>query len=434
MQDKAFFITAGSLTAHDVKDWGKLLSPAADLVFSSPATLAFNSPGARGFGVKRAALSIPGSVMLLFSPRCCARNTRSLGDARLASRIFYLLLDETDIITGRYLSRVVAGVGEICNSLAAKPSAVILCSTCVDALLGTDMEALCKRASRQHGVPVLPCTLYALTRDGHLPPMAAVRRTIYSLLEPTGKDARAMNIIGFFTPLRDDCELYALCKAAGISKIHEIGRCRSLTDYHQMSAANFNLVLHPEARSAAQWLAEKMHMPFIELARCYQPDKIHSQYQMLARILDVSIDDAPQHEQARLELEKFRSDWGGITLAIGESCNADPFELALAFLRNGCRVAEIFACPREDQAAVVRHLAELSPATRIYANTSPSMLFYVPRPAEVDAAIGLDASWYHPECPGLGWCDEAQPFGYAGLRALLRGLSMAAAGNNKDKA
>ena len=31
------------------------------LIYSSPATLAFNSPGAEGFGVKRAGLAVPDS-------------------------------------------------------------------------------------------------------------------------------------------------------------------------------------------------------------------------------------------------------------------------------------------------------------------------------------------------------------------------------------
>ena len=35
------------------------------LIYSSPATLAFNSPGAEGFGVKRAGLAVPGSIMLI---------------------------------------------------------------------------------------------------------------------------------------------------------------------------------------------------------------------------------------------------------------------------------------------------------------------------------------------------------------------------------
>ena len=35
------------------------LQSGCHLIYSSPATLAFNSPGAEGFGVKRAGLAIP---------------------------------------------------------------------------------------------------------------------------------------------------------------------------------------------------------------------------------------------------------------------------------------------------------------------------------------------------------------------------------------
>lgn len=38
------------------------------LIYSSPATLAFNSPGAEGFGVKRAGLAVPDSIMLIVAP------------------------------------------------------------------------------------------------------------------------------------------------------------------------------------------------------------------------------------------------------------------------------------------------------------------------------------------------------------------------------
>ena len=41
---------------------------ASHLVYNSPAALAFNSPGAEGFGVKRAGLAVPGSIMLIVSP------------------------------------------------------------------------------------------------------------------------------------------------------------------------------------------------------------------------------------------------------------------------------------------------------------------------------------------------------------------------------
>ena len=63
----------------------------------------------------------------------------------------------------------------------------MICITCVDALLGTDMERVCRKASDYAGVPVVPCYMYALTREGRLPPMVSVRRSVYSLLQPREK-------------------------------------------------------------------------------------------------------------------------------------------------------------------------------------------------------------------------------------------------------
>lgn len=56
------------------------------------------------------------------------------------------MMDETDIVTGRHLKKIPKAVEEICNSLDKKPSVVMICITCVDALLGTDMERVCRKA------------------------------------------------------------------------------------------------------------------------------------------------------------------------------------------------------------------------------------------------------------------------------------------------
>lgn len=61
-----------------------------------------------------------------------------------------------------------------------------------------------------------------------------------------------MNLLGYFSPLTDDCELYDLLHGAGVKTIHEISRCKDYAQYQTMSEANFNLVLHPEARFAAE--------------------------------------------------------------------------------------------------------------------------------------------------------------------------------------
>ena len=110
---------ATSYTVRELWELGKDNIPqdmvsSSHLIYSSPATLAFNSPGAEGFGVKRAGLSVPGSVMLIVSPGCCGRNTSSISTMKgYENRFFYLTMDETDLITGRHLRRIPKAVCEL---------------------------------------------------------------------------------------------------------------------------------------------------------------------------------------------------------------------------------------------------------------------------------------------------------------------------------
>lgn len=78
---------------------------------------------------------------------------------------------------------------------------------------------------------------------------AAVRLFVAGTEKEKGN---VVNLLGYFSPLTDDCELYDLLHGAGVKTIHEISRCKDYAQYQTMSEANFNLVLHPEARFAAE--------------------------------------------------------------------------------------------------------------------------------------------------------------------------------------
>ena len=167
--EKAYFITTKELAEAGRDNIPDELISSKHLIYSSPATLAYNSPGAQGFGVKRAGLAIPGSVMLLLAPGCCGRNTTILSElGGYSERFFYLMMDETDIVTGRHLKKVPQAVEEIYDCLETKPSVVMICLTCVDALLGTDMERICKKAQKSVGIPVLPCYMHLQEREESL--------------------------------------------------------------------------------------------------------------------------------------------------------------------------------------------------------------------------------------------------------------------------
>ena len=418
------------------------------LIYSSPATLAFNSPGAEGFGVKRAGLSVPGSVMLIVSPGCCGRNTSSISAMEgYENRFFYLTMDETDLVTGRHLKRIPGAVLDLAGHLERKPSVIMICITCVDALLGTDMERVCRKAERlleDRGmdIRVRPCYMYALTREGRKPPMVHVRQSIYSLLAPVEKKAGSVNLMGYFAPLEAGSELRYLLRQIGVKKIREVSSCGDYGEFLSMAEANFNLVLNPEARLAAQDLQERLGIPSIELTRLYQIDRIAAQYDALGAALGVRFSYDTYRGQAKASMERFRDAFPCAEFSVGEALNADAFELSLALVRYGFRVREIFGTLTPDSYRYLRHLAELSPDTLVYSNLSPSMLAYEddrePEPEEGEQAgrlfiaVGRDAGWYHPKAPCLQWVQDIQPFGFDGVRRFFDALYETAKEGRQD--
>lgn len=423
---KAYFCTVEELEQRGKDNLPKQFQSGEHLIYSSPATLAFNSPGAEGFGVKRAGLAVPGSIMLIVAPGCCGRNTSMISSMKeYNNRFFYLCMDETDIVTGRHLKKIPKAVASICGSLEKKPSVVMICITCVDALLGTDMERVCRKAEEKAGLPVRPCYMYALTREGRKPPMVHVRQSLYSLLEPGHKKGNVVNLLGYFSPLVDDCELYTLLQEAGVKTIHEISRCEDFEEYKKMSEANFNLVLHPEARFAAEDFHDRLKIPFIELRRLYQIDKIGSQYQAFGAALGIEFHAEEQKKQAQKAIESFRKVCPDPVFAVGECANADPFELSLALVKYGFKVAEIYGTITGENFIYIRQLKKLSPQTKIFSNMEPTMLYYDPTESVVTLTIGKDACYYHPNTKGIHWNEERQPFGYAGVRRLFEALELA---------
>ena len=416
-------------TAAQIRDLGKEnipkeLSGGHGLVYSSPATLAYNSPGAEGFGVKRAGLAVPESVMLIVSPGCCGRNTSIVSSMpQYKDRFFYLMMDETDLVTGRHLKRIPEAVSEVVSFLdkkGNKPKVVMICITCVDALLGTDMERVCSacESALSDGTRVAPCYMYALTREGRRPPMVHVRQTIYSLLEPMEKDPKSVNIIGNFAPLYEG-ELQKMLTDAGVKHIRQISTCKTYDEFMKMASANFNIVLNPEARAAANDMSTRLGIPYIELTRVHDVMINVLQYSSFANAAGISADLSAEKEAAQNAVDSLKKDHPGLTFNIGECLNADPFELALSLARYGFGVDEIYATLAPEKYKYVSKLAEISPDTKIFCNMDPTMLYYGVSSSKADICIGKDAAFYCPDIPNVAWNSDVQPFGFQGIKALM---------------
>lgn len=186
----------------------------------------------------------------------------------------------------------------------------------------------------------------------------------------------------------------------------------------EMGAAGFNIILHPESRKAAFALEKNLDMPYAELARLYDIERISRQYKLFAAALGCAIDDAEYYEQAETAILRFKKKYGGIKMAIGQFINAVPIELALAMLKLGIEVRAVFAPVGAEEIPFLREISELNPEMRIYSSLSPDMMNYE-EDIHVDITIGADAALYYPEAAHVKWNDDKQPFGYMGLKRLL---------------
>ena len=426
---KTFFSSIKDISDAGKNNIAKDFIPACKLIFSSPASLSYNSPGALGFGVKRAGLVIPESVMLLVAPACCGRNSTILSaEEGYSTKMFYLQMSESDLVSGLHLKKISDCIDNII--LKANPKVITICITCVDALLGTDLESICAKLTESKGVCVVPTYMYALTREGRKPPMTAIRAALYSLLKKEKTESTTVNIMGFFSPLDSECELFSLLKSAGIKKINQISECKTFEEYQKMGNANFNLVLNPESRYAANEVMNNIKTPYIELVRLYDTEKILKQYKLFASSIGVSFDESilkSNYDEAEKSIEDFKNKYPDAAFAVGQMLNADPFELSLFLCSRGFKVPYIYACPTEESFTYIDRLAKISPDTKVYTNISPTMADF--NPAElnekIDIAIGKDIEFYFSDSAFVAWNDEKQPFGFRGVKNLFNSFKAA---------
>ena len=165
-----------------------------------------------------------------------------------------------------------------------------------------------------------------------------------------------------------------------------------------------------------------MQIPFIELRRLYQIDKITKQYQALGNVLGIPFEDHEAEAAALDSVKCLKSAKPDAVFAIGECMNGDPFELALALVKYGFRVAEIYGTLTAENFVYLKNLSELSPQTKVFSNMEPTMLYYDLEESGVTITIGKDACYYHPDAENVMWNEEVQPYGYAGVRHLCERL------------
>lgn len=379
--------------------------------------LHFNGPGAAGFGVKRVAMLLPESAMLLVAPACCGRHGTITGaKTGFDDRIFYLQMDERDVVTGSYLKRIPQAAERIVNR--THPKALFLCMTCVDALLGTDLNRLSRQLENTLNLPVVACFMDPITRESKSAPMVSVQQAIMRCLQKSEENAHQINLLGNFVPLDQNCELHAALQSVGIDIIGQISACKTFEEYQRMGHARLNVVLHPQAVASARDLERRLEIPFIELSHTYGVVRTLSEMDRLNAALKVQMDFTAHAHAAQTRLHRFAAEHPGIRIAVGEAVDGNPLEIAETLIEAGIEVPFVLRnilTPRD--MTVLRRLQTLRPNLPVYSGVHPSM--HAAKLPVADVALGLDLGYFMPDAVSICWNMERQTFGFSGLIALL---------------
>jgi nitrogenase molybdenum-cofactor synthesis protein NifE len=228
-------------------------------------------------GAKIALLPIADVAHIVHGPIACAgsswdnRGTRSSG-ADLYRIGMTTDLTEQDIVMGRAEKRLFHAIKQAVETY--KPPAVFVYNTCVPALIGDDINAVCKSAQEMWGVPVVPidCAGFYGTKNlGNRIAGDAMVNHVIGTREPDPLPENSpikihdVNLVGEYNiagefwhvlPLLDELGLRILCTLSGDARFREV---------QTMHKAEVNMMVCSKAMiNVARKLEQKYKTPWFE--------------------------------------------------------------------------------------------------------------------------------------------------------------------------
>ena len=197
-------------------------------------------------GAQIALLPIADVAHIVHGPIACAGSSWDNRGTRSSGSELYRIgmttdLTEQDVVMGRSEKRLFHSIKQAIDTY--QPPAVFIYNTCVPALVGDDINAICKSAAERWGVPVVPidCAGFYGTKNlgNRIAGDAMVNHVIGTRdpepapthLAPAGVTIHDVNLIGEYNiagefwhvlPLLDEMGLRVLCTLSGDARFHEV--------------------------------------------------------------------------------------------------------------------------------------------------------------------------------------------------------------------
>ncbi len=401
-----------------------------DCVFEK--TLRYTAPSHGDWGLVRIASLVPECHMLFVCPFACGRHG-ALGAVQKGykHRVSYLFITKEDIIEG-YDSIILEGFAEMLRRLENRPRAVLLIVSCLDDLIGTDLDALVRLLQQAYpDIAFRAGHMNPITLESDSPPPVTIQDSMFSFLEKSDIRRPNLNLIGNLQNVDAGSELWGALASAGVEKTLHISDFTTFDGFQEMSQSRWNLVLSPAGLAAARKMERKHGIPFLFLPVSYDMDEIAVQYARLFEFVRQQRADAFNFlsaiRRAGEEAQEALDAVGQRPVVVSAGAAVRPFGLAYALARSGFNIAAVVAqdvLPIDRQA--FEKLRAHAPGARVIQPEHTDMVRFKNR-MEDAVAIGFDAAYITGSRHIVNLSGDAGMFGYFGVSRLMEMIRQASA-------
>jgi nitrogenase molybdenum-cofactor synthesis protein NifE len=392
-------------------------------------------------GAQIALLPIADVAHIVHGPIACAgsswdnRGTRSSGP-RLYKIGMTTDLTEQDVIMGRGEKRLFHSIKQAVESYS--PAAVFVYNTCVPALVGDDVEAVCKAARERWDTPVVPVDaagFYGTKNLGNRIAGEAMVKYVCGTREPDPLpddatqgdfEVHDVNLIGEYNiagelwhvlPLLDELGIRVLCTLSGDARFREV---------QTMHRAEVNMMVCSKAMiNVARKLEDAFGTPWFE-GSFYGVQDMNNALRDFARLIDdPALTERTERliarEEARIdaELEPWREKLRGkkVLLYTGGvkswSIISALQDLGMTVVATGTKKST-----EEDKARIRELMGE---DAKMIEDGNPRALIDIVRENQVDILIAGGRNMYTALKARIPFLDinQERDFGYEGYQGMV---------------
>ncbi len=395
-------------------------------------------------GAQIALLPVADVAHIVHGPIACAGSSWDNRGTRSSGPDLYRLgmttdLTEQDVIMGRGEKRLFHSIKQAVEDY--QPAAVFVYNTCVPALVGDDIEAVCKAAQERWGTPVVPVDaagFYGTKNLGNRIAGESMVKYVVGTREPdplppevpgaagTPFKVHDINLIGEYNiagefwhvlPLLDELGLRVLCTLSGDARYREV---------QTMHRAEVNMMVCSKAMiNVARKLQESYDTPWFEgsfygitdtsqalrdIARLIDDPDLSARTEALIAREEARIHEALHPWRARLKGKRVLLYTGGVKSWSVISALQD---LGIVVVATGTKKST-----EEDKARIRALMGE---DAKMIEDGNPRALLNIVKDYQADILIAGGRNMYTALKARLPFLDinQEREFGYAGYEGML---------------